>query len=57
MRYLPVALLLFALPSWGADMNVDGVIDALDLAMVAKVVSPRRRPAGRAAGDSSGTTP
>ena len=43
--------------SWGADMNVDGVIDALDLAMVAKVVSPRRRPAGRGVGDESGQTP
>lgn len=34
--------------SWGADVNVDGVIDARDLAIVTKMIAPvRRRPAAR----------
>jgi glucose/arabinose dehydrogenase len=33
--------------SWGCDVNGDGYIDANDVAVLSKIVSPRRRPVSR----------
>ena len=32
--------------TWGSDVNQDGIIDARDIVMLAKILSPRKRPVG-----------